>query len=74
MTVSPISGAPSRVQTQPRLLLSIDEGAEAFAIGRTLFETDVLPHVETIRLGRRRLIVASSLAEWLAAQPRVGAE
>lgn len=72
MSAVPIESAPSRVARQPRLLLSIPEAMEALAIRRDLFDAEVLPQLESVHIGRRRLVVASSLQAYVERLPRVG--
>lgn len=52
---------------RPDRLLTVDEAAEALSIGRTRLYAEITSgRVRSIRVGRRRLIPASAIAELAA--------
>jgi excisionase family DNA binding protein len=56
-------GAPDR-------LLSIGEARDALGIGRSLLFGEIgAGRLRSVRVGRRRLIPASAVAEYVASQP-----
>jgi excisionase family DNA binding protein len=49
-----------------QLLLSVDEAAQALGIGRSqLYELMMASHVESVKIGKRRLVIAASLDEYI---------
>ena len=59
---APVQGAPDR-------LLSVDEVAEALNLGRSAVYLELAAgRIRSIKVGRRRLIPAAALAEFVAAQ------
>ncbi|HVA86573.1 MAG TPA: helix-turn-helix domain-containing protein [Candidatus Saccharimonadales bacterium] len=62
---TPASAAPDR-------LLSIDEAASALGIGRSrLYDEIGAGRLRSIRVGRRRLVAAGSIADFIAATPAI---
>lgn len=57
---------PPALEPVPRLLLTVEETCEALGTNRSVLYTDVLPYVETMRLGRRRYVLVASLREFVA--------
>ena len=56
-----------RVETtgNGRLALSREEAAEALGVSGDYLDRHVLPDVRIVRVGRRRLIPVSELADWV---------
>jgi excisionase family DNA binding protein len=54
-----------RVETVPRLALTPEEAAKAIGVGRSFFFEHVLPQLELVRVGRRRIIPVDALKAWL---------
>jgi hypothetical protein len=53
----------------PRLrpaLISINEAADYLGIARSTFYKDFLPNIETVRIGKRNLVVVESLDRLVA--------
>jgi excisionase family DNA binding protein len=64
---APVGNVPDR-------LLSIDEAARAFGIGRSrLYDEIGAGRLRSIKVGGRRLIAAASIADFIAAGQRPGA-
>jgi len=50
----------------PRLLLSVEEAAHALSVGRTtLYDLIARREVEAVHIGRRSLLTADSIAEYV---------
>ena len=62
---APLGNAPDR-------LLSVDEAASALGIGRSrLYDEIGAGRLRSIRVGRRRLVPAGSIADFIAAVPAI---
>lgn len=48
-----------------KLLVSINRAIEMFDIGETLFREEVLPQLQMVKIGSRRLIPVSELEKWV---------
>ena len=58
--------------TVPDRLLSIDEAASALGIGRSRLYNEVgAGRLRSIKIGRRRLVAAGSIADFIAATPAI---
>jgi excisionase family DNA binding protein len=56
---APVAGAPDR-------LLSVDEAAAALGVGRSrLYDEIAAARVRSVKVGRRRLIPASAIADYI---------
>lgn len=59
--------SPSRTWGQPpRLAYTPEEAASALGMSRSLFYERVLPHLKTVRLGRKRIIAIAELELFLS--------
>lgn len=55
-------------EPEPDRLLSIPDAADALGIGRSMLYGEISANrIRTIRIGRRRLIPASALADYIGA-------
>jgi hypothetical protein len=69
---SPPAGKPSKPDRAhdhdrlPRLAYTPEEAAHVIGVSRSLFYERVLPHLKTVRLGRKRIIATSELELFLA--------
>jgi excisionase family DNA binding protein len=56
-----------RVDASLKLAFSVDEATHASGVGRTkLYEAIQLGHLQSIKIGARRLIPVDALRDWLA--------
>lgn len=55
----------------PDRLLSVEEAAEALSVGRSFLFTEIARgRLRTIKAGKRRLVPASAIADYIAAAAR----
>lgn len=47
-----------------RIALSPAEAAQALGVSRSLFYESILPELQVVRVGRRRLVTVDELSEW----------
>lgn len=62
----------ARSELEPRSV-SVDVAAKACGVAPNTFRKHVLPHVDTVRIGERVLVLVASLDAWLESNAR-GAE
>jgi len=51
---------------QLKLVLSIEEAADALSVSRDSFERHVMGEIRLVRLGRRRLVPVVELERWVS--------
>ena len=59
------------VGTPRPALTSINDAAAYLSLSRATFYRDVIQHVETVKLGKRNLVVVESLDRFIAARRAV---
>jgi excisionase family DNA binding protein len=62
VAAEPVASAPDR-------LLSVDEAAAALAVGRSILYSEIgAGRLRTVKVGRRRLVPASAIADYIASR------
>lgn len=65
---TPAGSCPRDQRPQPgRIAVSVDEAAQLIGISTPPFREHVLPHLRTVRIGRRVLIPVRDLDHWVDA-------
>ena len=57
--------------TLPPILTSILDAAKRLGVSRAYFYTDILPHLETVRLGSRNLVCTESIEAFVESRKQV---
>jgi excisionase family DNA binding protein len=61
-----VPGVGGTMNTNPQLLLSVEEAADVLRIGRTrTYELVMTRKIQSVKVGRRRLVVRSSLYDFV---------
>ncbi len=55
-----------------RKLLTIEEAAKVLGIGRSSMFTHILPELQTVWIGRKRLVPPAELDRWIAEHRTAG--
>ena len=66
--IQPVREYGSAMNTNSQLLLSVEEAADILRLGRTrTYELVMNRKIQSIKVGRRRLVVGSSLVDFVQA-------